>query len=635
MAVLKMKLASIIGIINKFEDIVNLLGSSGYFQPENVFEIYKNIEGLSYFEIKDNYAEEIKKILVNVGMIDKKIDAIQDFDFFSNFPRIQKFDKCFYKVTKKRKEKIDFLNNRLESYQEILDATMHFTSLSVSFDDIYSCRHIGVFFGKIPIECWNGNIDEENLMLTEFSRDEKTCYVAIFFVREETRRVIEMLKGVKFKNIDFQLLCKTPEGKSLNLKNEIKKIKKEIEKTKSEIEEIWEKNEKHLKKIFSSLKILEKRNQIILKSAKHGNKFLIVGWIPAEKEKEIEMITRSLNDLNYSTDSGEKILKFNPPTLLKNKKIFSPFEFFVGMYGFPCNTERDPTVFVAITYTLLFGIMFADFGQGFLLLILSLYGRSKKKIKVASILTICATSSMVFGFLFGSVFGFENVFDPIYKNLGFSGAPIKILEPYMTMPIIYSAIAIGAILLSTSICINTVIMFEKKRYADALFSPNGLSGLIFYLAFVFTAADMIFFKTGVVGMKFCSVFLVIPLLLMFMRDIFAETFKKRKFAMPKDLGIYFITNFFELLEVVLSYFSNTISFVRIGVFIFVHAGMMMVVFSLAEMVPPLLYIPVIVAGNIFVTVLEAMLVGIQVMRLEFCELFGRFFKGNGRKFEPI
>ena len=77
------------------------------------------------------------------------------------------------------------------------------------------------------------------------------------------------------------------------------------------------------------------------------------------------------------------------------------------------------------------------------------------------------------------------------------------------------------------------------------------------------------------------------------------------------------------------------SFLRVGAFVLVHAGMMMVVFTLAEMGSGISYFLVVVIGNLFVTALEGLLVGIQVLRLEFYEMFSRFFDGEGRPFRPV
>ena len=85
----------------------------------------------------------------------------------------------------------------------------------------------------------------------------------------------------------------------------------------------------------------------------------------------------------------------------------------------------------------------------------------------------------------------------------------------------------------------------------------------------------------------------------------------------------------------MSYVTNTMSFLRVGAFVLVHAGMMMVVFVLAETVGGVGYWPIVVFGNALVMVLEALLVAIQVLRLEYYEMFSRFYSGEGRPYEPV
>ena len=85
----------------------------------------------------------------------------------------------------------------------------------------------------------------------------------------------------------------------------------------------------------------------------------------------------------------------------------------------------------------------------------------------------------------------------------------------------------------------------------------------------------------------------------------------------------------------LSYVTNTMSFLRIGAYILVHAGMMLVVFTLADMIGGVGYYIMIVAGNGIVMALEALLVAIQVLRLDYYEVFSRFYIGEGRVFNPV
>ena len=92
-----------------------------------------------------------------------------------------------------------------------------------------------------------------------------------------------------------------------------------------------------------------------------------------------------------------------------------------------------------------------------------------------------------------------------------------------------------------------------------------------------------------------------------------------------------------MFDAVLSFASNTMSFLRVGGFVLAHAGMMSVVFTLAEMAGGnvVLYAVIAAAGNVFVMALEGLFVGIQVLRLEFYEIFSRFFEADGRPFSPL
>ena len=104
--------------------------------------------------------------------------------------------------------------------------------------------------------------------------------------------------------------------------------------------------------------------------------------------------------------------------------------------------------------------------------------------------------------------------------------------------------------------------------------------------------------------------------------------------MEESAGMFLIQGFFELFETLLSYFSNTLSFVRIGAFAVSHAAIMEVVLILAGAENGSPNWVVIVLGNLFVCGFEGLIVGIQVLRLEYYEMFSRFYKGSGRAFDP-
>ena len=128
--------------------------------------------------------------------------------------------------------------------------------------------------------------------------------------------------------------------------------------------------------------------------------------------------------------------------------------------------------------------------------------------------------------------------------------------------------------------------------------------------------------------------IVLPLIIMFLREPLGELVKGKGFHIHESLGDFIAANFFECFEFLLGYATNTLSFVRVGGFVLSHAGMMSVVLALAEMsggMSP----GVMILGNLFVIVLEGLLVGIQVLRLEFYEMFSRYYTGGGKAFKPV
>ena len=102
----------------------------------------------------------------------------------------------------------------------------------------------------------------------------------------------------------------------------------------------------------------------------------------------------------------------------------------------------------------------------------------------------------------------------------------------------------------------------------------------------------------------------------------------------KSVGNFIIEGIIELFETCLSYLTNTMSFLRVGGFILSHAGMMLVVGVLAGD-GGVGTVIVQILGNAFVIGMEGFLVGIQVLRLEFYEIFGRFYVSDGKSFEPL
>jgi V/A-type H+-transporting ATPase subunit I len=127
---------------------------------------------------------------------------------------------------------------------------------------------------------------------------------------------------------------------------------------------------------------------------------------------------------------------------------------------------------------------------------------------------------------------------------------------------------------------------------------------------------------------------VIPLILMAFRAPIISFLEKKKELIHGGVGLFLFETVIEAFEMILSYFTNTVSFVRVGAFALSHASMMGVVMMLSATASGSNNIAVVILGNVLVMCLEGLIVGIQVLRLEFYEMFSRFYSGAGREFIP-
>lgn len=364
------------------------------------------------------------------------------------------------------------------------------------------------------------------------------------------------------------------------------------------------------------------------------NEVVITGFVPERVKKAYKTLFDDLTDVVIQDFPAESEEGLQPPTVLRNNWFAKPFELFIEMYGLPHYGEFDPTFFVSVTYSLLFGIMFGDLGQGLVLVILGQLLWVKKKMKLGAVAVRIGMFSMFFGTLFGSFFGDEEILTPLFTEiLGFSEKPIHVIDPNFTMTLLLTAVGLGAFLILTSIGLNIMINIKRKDYATALFTQNGVAGFVFYASVIgMVAGDML------LGMKLMntltlSIFVYFPLFIILMHVPLKNLLHNQALKPHEGWGGYLVESIFELLEVVLSFVSNTMSFLRVGGFVLSHAGMMVVVMTLKEMTGSAGLL-VLVIGNIFVIGLEGLIVGIQTLRLQYYEMFSRYFAGGGKKYIP-
>ena len=392
--------------------------------------------------------------------------------------------------------------------------------------------------------------------------------------------------------------------------------------------------------------------------------YRITGWIPLANSRNV------MNDLDELTEGRIAIRQFNPnevpsvksgrekvPVKLNHGKIVANFDRMIFSYGSPLYGTIDPTPFVAFFFTLLFGLMFGDAGQGLVFLILGIL-MTTKVIKNFPVLGagfgpifICiGISSTIMGILTGEFFGNGEILEPVSRFLkGLFGdtshGPILHLMPSASsidklFYFLLFTMGIGFIINSVGLVINIINNFSLGRIGKAIFSKTGICGTIFFWYVVYVAVKALVFKSSVGVFDF--VVLGVCLLGIFFSEPLTHLVEGHRPIMENGLVATLVEGIVELLEVVSSYLSNSVSFLRVGAFALAHAVLGYIIFTMTSLIQSnggwggtAGSIAVSIFGNLLVIVLEGMIVAIQVVRLQYYEFFSKFFAETGREFEPF
>ncbi|WP_343210424.1 V-type ATP synthase subunit I [Anaerolentibacter hominis] len=639
MAIEKMTLIQMTGDISCLDEVLVRCSRNGHFHPE-LPPASETRGGFQQMNEENPYRARLNRVVdiaVNAGIelhyeagAGRQIaqDAIDHF--------VEVFQKKLAAMIERRRE----LETLIEQNQTALVQLKHLDTLDVSLDELFACEYLKVRFGRLPIDSYKKLEYYKDRLFFFLSLSEgNTYHWGVYLTTpEHEAEVDDIFSSLYFERIFIpDYVHGTPGAAKKKIEEDLAADTAELKKIQTEITALVQDKQEEFLGVYSYLRFLDETFELRKYAMAYKHQFHLMGFLPKREEKQF---SKSLEDIEgitveFKPEDSDKRLKI--PTKLHNCRLFAPFEMFVDMYGTPSYNEIDPTPFVAITYMLLFGIMFGDLGQGIAIAVIGALLWKFKKMNLGRIMERIGVTSALFGLLYGSVFGMEHVLDPLYtKVLGLPGKPVEIMEPATINQLLILAVALGVVLILVSMLVNVVIGLKNKDFEQAFFSNNGVAGMVFYIAIL---AGLVLKLTGgpnLFTLPYILCFIVLPILIIFLKGPLGQmTRGRRKVKLEEGVGSFILEGFFELFEVVLSFITNTMSFLRVGGFIISHAGMMAVVLTLTEMMNGAGSIAALVIGNLFVMCLEGFIVGIQSLRLEFYEMFSRYFDGQGSEFNPI
>ena len=775
-----MTFVDISGNISVLDDVLKLCLASGFFHPENSAKLSEYSIGIPAFG-RNPYGGLIVKINDIASQLNIKLSYREygsghiNRDEFINASHeyLNGIRKTYPQLFERRRK----IRDEIASYTTALEMLSHVNVSDINFDNIWSNEFLKIRFGRLPAENMQKleAYGENPFELYVLDKNPQHVWCLYFTADEYRDEVDKLFFSLGFERLRVPDYVKGTSAEAIGAINQsLVEERSVLQESIDEIADFVNSEQEGFLRAYSHIKFLHDAYDLRRYTVSIRDRFHLVGFV-LKKEKNSFLSLFENMELEIAADDNAANDRLPVPVKLRNNWFVRPFEMFVKLYGSPSYKDIDPSPFLAYTYTILFGIMFGDVGQGLCVVLLGWFLWAKKKMELGLIMTRIGCASAFVGFWYGSVFGFEHLLDPFFINvMGLAGKPIEVLHPDTTSKILIAAVGLGALSIISAILFNVLIGFKQKNFDRMLLSSNGLCGLVFYSA-ILAGAVLTILGNNVFTPLYIILLIVLPLLLIFFREpiaryahfinndtlishdvdlqtgnlltsgtsipeLFSSPFMTARFgriptdsyqklsfythepfmlypvktdpeyiwliyatplpnkeevdaifhdlyferiyipdeelkteqeavdfikkciehgtpqdttgkkfapvaaAKPKSVyrqmfpdgfGNFFTETFFEMFEVILSFISNTMSFLRVGGFILVHVGMMSVVFTLAQMVNAGASVFIIIIGNAFVMVMEGLIVGIQVLRLEFYELFSRFYGNYGDAFAPV
>ena len=517
---------------------------------------------------------------------------------------------------------------------------------ALDFSPLNQCHYIQWWIGLIPalgFEKLEESLSGHHHALIELGSLQDRALIMIAGLKKDGAALMRGLQGAFFEPVELPAETSGTVGAAVaDLESDINRLQEKIDGLSGQ-QQMYQRQFRTDLLIMRSTSVLAR--QLLAARRLFGKidtSFLISGWIPDRRYTVLEA------DLNRVTDGQIVIEKVDPedlrqvregivtiPILFNNPMLIRPFEKLTGLYGTPLYREVEPTIFFALSFLLLFGMMFGDVGQGGVLFLLGyfLFRRSYRYLDFGIILMECGVSAAIFGLLYGSLFGLDGIIPALWFR------PMDNIAYFIKV-----TLSLGVGVVSLGLVLNLINAVRLKEY-DSLLSAGGLAGAVLY--WMAAGLGLKYLLTGqvapaelrVLGWAAAMLMVIMVLHGPLYRLIVKREHPKRIVAQSGFVtGI--IESVVEVFDDLLRFVTNTVSFLRVAAFALAHAALFTAVFSIARVVGQekeagLSYWMVVALGNIIIIVLEGLVVSIQTVRLEYYEFFGKFFRGGGKAFRSL
>ena len=650
----EMRLIELMVLKQDVLNVIEYLGKTGKFQFQSNKKSSSNESEEKSENIDAEFFDNLQKVRNFLGIDDRETGVLScERATDEDRNTASKLISLVSDIEKRVSDKIDDIKRISDSYKE----AQAFSNLQVPYSHLEHLSFISIKIGRIPKDNLEGLKNSVGKHAVIISLGDDSSRIMAVSSKKSRFMLDTELKKYGFVNMEIpEDFNGIPEELLKNIENEKNESEKALEKLNEEKANFAETHKDEILKLLGSFSMGMQVRKIENRLESTSLVYRMTGWIPAADSRTF---MKELDDLTEGRVAIREYLPLEVPSVLSGEeqvpvklnhgKFVSAFERMIFSYGSPLYGSIDPTPFVAVFFSILFGIMFGDFGQGLVFLIAGiLMALNVVKVgswnKFAPVFIAIGTTSSIMGLVTGEFFGTEKLLVPFAEFVtglfGTPRAPILKVMPsedpnsvFVIFGIFAVTIGLGVIINSVGLIVNVINKFLQKKAGSAIFGKTGIAGILFYWYILVFALRIAVFHHAPALYDW----IVIGITLFF--AAFGEPFERiidgHRPVLENGFGAFVIGGAVELIEVVSSYLSGSLSFVRVGAFALAHAVLGFIIEMMSEKCGSIGGLAVLIAGNAIVVVLEGMIVAIQVIRLQYYEFFSKFFNETGTEFKPL
>ena len=596
-------------------------GCCSLFEPElgTDHELIPEELGGAYREVFDTASNRLSKICSHLGLSAPQPEWPTPYLVPQDqLESLNEELREFWAECSLREERTRHIREEMRAVEQLENALDVFEPLDLDLRIFHEgFRFLDVHIGIVPVgqlDRLREAVDLLGYTLSEFSRAENSAHVVLAGLSGDAQELERVLGAASFTELripsDF---ADHPRRVRRDLDDRRKRLAAEQEEIEESIRTTVGERAEFLARANEQLAMASPYARMATMIQRRGGLARVSGWVPSSRIDELQRLLHERLDNRFALELRDPRPeeRASVPSALHHPRLLKPFAALVRNYGVPRYGEVDPTWLFAISFIAMFGMMFGDIGHGLLIAAAGMLAR-RKLLGFAPFVIAIGLSSTLFGFLYGSLFGYEEIIHPLWI------APLS--DPTLMLKLaLYWGIAF--IIIMTLIQVRNRL--REGEIAEAMLSGKGLAGVIFYLGLIYAGGRWL--TEGAFGTLGLLVVLL-PLAI-----ILAHQWRHVDAPLGEKIVVVFIEGF----ETLLGFVANTLSFLRVAAFSLNHVALAIAVFTIANMLGPTGHWIAVVLGNIFILVLEGAIVTIQVLRLEYYEGFSRFFNGDGREFRPL